>query len=108
MLAEGDIATVPRRIPPTVRGRTAIGKPHEGEEFGRDGHATGDAFRRLVSRALAKSWATTLDRATRPYHLALQARAGTDALAAHVRVALDQDPNQVLVSLDGRSAYTSF
>ena len=37
----------------------------------------------------------------------MQARAGTDALAAHVRVALDQDPNQVLVSLDERSAYDS-
>ena len=71
------------------------------------GIATGDVFRRLVSRALAKGWATTFDRATHPYQFALQARAGTDALAAHVRVALDQDPNQVLVSLDGRSAYDS-
>ena len=50
---------------------------------------------------------TTFDRAARPYRFALQARACTDALAAHVRVALDQDPNQVLVSLDGRSAYDS-
>ena len=57
--------------------------------------------------ASAKSWASTFDRATRPYQFALQARACTDALAAHVRVALDQDPNQVLVSLDGRSAYDS-
>ena len=64
------------------------------------GIATGDVFRRLVSRALAKGWA-------RPYQFALQPRAGTDALAAHVCVALDQDPNQVLVSLDGRSAYDS-
>ena len=82
---------------------TALSKPDGGVR----GIATGDVFRRLVSRALAKGWATTFDRATRPYQFALQARAGTDALAAHVRVALDQDPNQVLVSLDGRSAYDS-
>ena len=37
-----------------------------------------------MSRALAKSWATSVDRAARPYQFALQARAGTDALAAHV------------------------
>ncbi|CAE7199065.1 unnamed protein product [Symbiodinium natans] len=39
-----------------------------------------------------------------PYQFAFQVRAGADALAAHVRV---QEPNQVLVSLDGRSAYDS-
>jgi len=82
---------------------TALSKPDGGVR----GIATGDVFRRLVSRALAKGWAATFDRATRPYQFALQTRAGTDALAAHVRVALDQDPNQVLVSLDGRSAYDS-
>ena len=71
------------------------------------GIATGDCFRRLVSRALAKGWADTFDEATRPYQFALQARAGADALAAHVRTALEQRPDAVLVSLDGRSAYDS-
>ena len=71
------------------------------------GIATGDAFRRLVSRTLAKQWATVFDEATRPYQFALQARAGTDALAAHVRVALAQRNDAVLVSLDGRSTYDS-
>ena len=53
-------------------------------------------------------WATVFDEATRrPYQFALQARAGTDALAAHVRVALAQRSDAVLVSLDGRSAYDS-
>ena len=69
------------------------------------GIATGDAFRRLVSRTLAKEWAGNFDRATRPYQFALQARAGTDALAAHVRAALALRPDAVLVSLDGRNAY---
>ena len=44
------------------------------------------------------------DAATRPYQFALQARAGTDALAAHVRTALELQEDAVLVSLDGRSA----
>ena len=43
----------------------------------------------------------------RPFQFALQARAGTDALAAHVRAALETRPGAVLVSLDGRSAYDS-
>ena len=80
---------------------TALRKPDGGVR----GIATGDAFRRLVSRTLAKEWAATFDRATRPYQFALQARAGTDALATHVRAALALRPDAVLVSLDGRSAY---
>ena len=71
------------------------------------GIATGDVFRRLVARTLAKEWAQVFDDATRPYQFALQARAGTDALAASVRAALSLRPGSVLVSLDGRSAYDS-
>ena len=80
---------------------TALRKPDGGVR----GIATGDAFRRLVARTLAKQWADVFDNATRPYQFALQARAGTDALAAHVRVAIAQRRDAVLVSLDGRSAY---
>ena len=50
-----------------------------------------------------KEWAGTFDRATRPYQFALQARAGTDALAAHVRAALALRPDTVLLLLDGRT-----
>ena len=80
---------------------TALRKPDGGVR----GIATGDAFRRLVARTLAKQWADVFDNATRPYQFALQARAGTDALAAHVRVAIAQRRDAVLVSLNGRSAY---
>ena len=45
------------------------------------------------------------DAATRPFQYALQARAGTDALANQVRAALELQPGTTLVSLDGRSAY---
>ena len=48
------------------------------------------------------------DQATRPFQFAFQVRAGTDALAAHVRAALATRQGAVLVvSLDGRSAYDS-
>ena len=60
-----------------------------------------------MSRALAKGWADTFDHVTRPHQFALQTRAGTDALAAHVRSAPELQPDAVSVSLDGRSAYDS-
>ena len=69
------------------------------------GIATGDMFRRLVSRVLARQFADDFDRATRPYQFALQARAGTDCLAAMLRAAVELDGRAVIVSLDGRSAY---
>ena len=53
------------------------------------GIATGDVFRHLVSRAIATMWMHAFDEATRPSRYALKARAGTDALAAHVRTALE-------------------
>ena len=82
---------------------TALRKPDGGVR----GIATGDTFRRLVSKTLAREWAAKFDQATRPFQFALRARAGTDALAAHVRAALETRPGAVLVSLDGRSAYDS-
>ena len=95
------------RAPPTVSAAlalasmTALRKPDGGVR----GIATGDAFRRLVSRALAKTWAATFDEATRPFQHALSARSGMDALVARLRVALETDPDVTVVSLDGRSAY---
>eukprot|EP00439_Symbiodinium_sp_Y106_P076577 s2223_g15.t1 len=95
------------RAPPTVSAAlalasmTALRKPDGGVR----GIATGDAFRRLVSRALAKIWAATFDEATRPFQHALSARSGMDALVARLRVALETDPDVTVVSLDGRSAY---
>ena len=82
---------------------TALRKPYGGVR----GIAAGHAFRRFVARTLAKEWAQVFDNGTRPYQFALQARAGTDALAASVRAALSLRPRSVLVSLDGRSACDS-
>lgn len=79
----------------------ALQKPSGGVR----GIATGDAFRRLASRVLAHHYAAQIDQATRPYQYALQARAGTDALAALLRASLDADPRAAVVSIDGRAAY---
>ena len=55
-------AQVPANVVPglALARLTALKKPDGGVR----GIATGDVFRRLVSRALAKGWATTFDRAT--------------------------------------------
>eukprot|EP00439_Symbiodinium_sp_Y106_P049238 s6261_g6.t1 len=77
---------------------TALRKPDGGVSQ----HAT---FFRLVSCALAKTRARVFDEATRPFQYALQARAGADALAAHVHTVLDLRGDAVLVPLHWRSAY---
>ena len=80
---------------------TALRKPAGGVR----GIATGDTFRKLVSRCLARHYADTFDQATRPYQFAFQTRAGTDALSGTLRAAIDLDADATIVSLDGRSAY---
>ena len=80
---------------------TALRKPGGGVR----GIATGDTFRRLVSRSLARMFADTFDEATRPYQFALQTRAGTNALSGMLRAAVDLDSAATVVSLDGLSAY---
>jgi len=107
LLAEASTLLAKARVPVDVcralamARLTALRKPDGGVR----GIATGDMFRRLVSKALAREWANKFDQATRPFQFALQARAGTDTLA--VRAALATRRGAVLVSLDGRSAYDS-
>ena len=85
---------------------TALRKPGWSEEHGGvRGIATGDAFRRLVSRTLARQYAADFATATAPYQFALQTRAGTDALAFLLRAATDLDSDATVVSLDGVGAY---
>ena len=107
LLAQAASLLVAADVPPGVLAAlalsrlTALSKPGGGVR----GIATGDTFRRLVSRVLARQFADDFDRATRPYQFALQARAGTDCLAAMLRAAVELDGRAVIVSLDGRSAY---
>ena len=88
-------AHVPQAFAPAVAlaRMTPLRKPFGGVR----GIATGDAFCRIVARTLANEWAPVFDAAMRLFQYALQARAGTDALANQVRAALEL--------LDGRSAY---
>jgi len=69
------------------------------------GIATGDVFRRLVTRALAQQYAEALSAATAPFQFALSTRAGTDCAALLLRAMLDQDTDAVVVSIDGVGAY---
>ena len=109
LLAEASALLAQARVPADVckaiamARRAALRKADGGVR----GIATGDMFRRLVSKAPAREWVEKFDHATRPFQFALQARAGTDALAAHVRAALATRRGAVLVSLDGRSAHDS-
>ncbi|OLP82430.1 hypothetical protein AK812_SmicGene36908 [Symbiodinium microadriaticum] len=86
---------------PAVSRLAALRKPAGGMR----GIATGDTFRRLVSRCLARQYADTFDQATRPCQFALQTRAGTDASSGMLRAAIDLDADATIVSLDGRNAY---
>ena len=91
------------RVPPAVAAARALAGMTALQKLdGCEGHSHGDVFRRLVSRALAKTWASTFHEATRPYQHPLSARTGMDALVARLCTALETDP--VVVSLDGRSA----
>ena len=69
------------------------------------GIATGDVLRRLVTRTLAQQFNEKLAEATAPYQFALNTRAGTDCAALLLRSMLDQDPEAVVVSIDGVGAY---
>ena len=71
---------------------TALSKPGGGVR----GIATGDTLCRLVSRTLARRYAETFDRATRPLQFALQAGAGTDCLAAMLRAASELDADATI------------
>ena len=80
---------------------TALRKPAGGVR----GIATGDVFRRLVTRTIAQQYAAELVRATAPYQFALSTRAGTDCAATLLRTSAEIDPHGVVISLDGIGAY---
>ena len=69
------------------------------------GIVTGDTFRRVVSRALAKQYSEVFERCTAPFQFALQTRAGTDALGLALRAFTDLDESAVVLSLDGIGAF---
>ena len=69
------------------------------------GIAAGDTFRRWVAKTAAKQYAPHFARACSPFQFGLATPAGTDCVAAMLRAETDNNPDRVLLSLDGVGAY---
>ena len=92
----------PELVPLLKLGRMTALKKRDGRARG---IVTGCAFRRLVSKAVARQSASLFRDATAPYQFALQTRAGMDALVHAIRALTDGNPDLVVLSLDGIGAY---
>ena len=69
------------------------------------GISSGDTFRRLVSKTIARQKQTILRKLVEPFNFGLCHRGGTDALVHLIRFLLDEDPTRVLLSIDGVGAF---
>ena len=69
------------------------------------GIVAGSIIRRLGCRAIAQQFSDAFMITTSPYQFALQAKAGTDALARAVHLLTEEDQERVVISLDGIGAY---
>ena len=69
------------------------------------GIVAGSVLRRLACKAAAQQFSDEFLARTAPFQLALQTKAGADALAHVLRFATDTDEEAVVVSLDGVSAF---
>ena len=94
---------VPETIVAIVRqGRlTALSKPSGGVR----GIVTGDVFRRLVSRTIAKQLGPSVEKATAPFQYALSTRAGCECIGHALQMLTESNPNSTITSVDGISAY---
>ena len=94
-------------VPPTVmaairiRRMTALKKDN-----GRiRGIVAGNILRRLVGKTVAHQHAVDFLKCTAPYQYALQTKAGVEALAHVLRYLAENDPDIVVMSLDGIGAF---
>ena len=69
------------------------------------GIVAGSVLRRLTCKAVATQYSEKFMAATSPHQFALQTRAGTEAVAHALRFLTEQDPNAVVLSLDGVGAF---
>ena len=69
------------------------------------GIVVGHLLRRLVSRRLAQTYASHIQRACSPHQYALATRAGAEALAHSITAATEQNPTNTALSIDGIGAY---
>jgi hypothetical protein len=95
------------QIPEKIRKGIALGRMtalDKGSDKVR-GIAAGDTFRRVVAKTLAQQFAHEFDDACAPYQFALSTRAGTDCVGHALREISNENPDIVISSLDGISAY---
>ena len=69
------------------------------------GISSGDAFRRLVAKTLAKQFQGSLREAVWPHNFGIYDRSGTDAASHLIRYLTDAHPDKVLSSIDGVGAF---
>ena len=69
------------------------------------GIASGDTFRRLVSKTLARQFQSELRMAAFPHNVGLCNHSGTDAAIHSIRYLTDMYPNKVVISIDGVGAF---
>ena len=69
------------------------------------GIVAGDSLRRLVARTLSKQYGPEMEAACAPYQYALSTRAGTECVSHLCRAAVEADPRNTVLSVDGIGAY---
>lgn len=95
------------KVPPSivnamrVSAITALIKPNR--RIG--GICAADTFRRLVTKTVARQKQDVLRQAVWPLNFGLCDRSGTDCVAHMVRFLTDEDPNRVVLSIDGVGAF---
>ena len=69
------------------------------------GISSGDTFRRLVSKTIARQKQAVLRTLVEPHNFGISAKCGTDGLIHLIQFLLDEDPLRVLLSIDGVAAF---
>ena len=72
------------------------------------GIATGTSFRRLVAKTLARQFMKVVESTCAPFQFALSTRAGTDCVGHTIRAMTDDDPECIVLSIDGSAHMTTF
>ena len=80
---------------------TALQKPDGGVR----GIVAGDVMRRLVGRTVAQQIMPAVERFTAPFQYALRTRAGTECVAHVLQALTEANPDAIVLSIDGVSAF---
>ena len=69
------------------------------------GISSGDTFRRLVAKTMAKQYAEELEVAVWLANFGMSSRSGTDSAIHMLQFLTDTDPNKIVLSIDGVGAF---